>query len=230
MKIFLAFGYHPRDRWIPDFLTPIIEAFGDEVVTGGEVQGQVITDAIRREIRESDALIAFTTRRDPAGEGRWSTHRWVTDELSHALAYNLLVVEVRERGVDDQRGIVGDRQPIIYDAAERDKCLVELVKTIGRWHRGNTVKLQLLPDEFVQDIRPFLRNTGLRCTYKLLRIDGSLSDEMPTTILPITGGLFVQARNVPRLSLIQIRVECSGRSWASNFETIDSVGIRLEQE
>jgi hypothetical protein len=231
MRIFVAYGYNDRDRWIPNFIFPIIRAFGDEVVTGEDLQGELITDAIRKSIKDSDALIAFTTRRDPIGQDRWSTHRWVTDELSQALAYNLPVVEVRERGVDDQGGIAGDRQRITYDENQRDKCLVELVKTIGGWHQGNTIKLQLLPDEFVQYIRPLLRQPNLHCTYRLLGAeDDSPGEEMPTTILPITGGLFVHAKNVPRASLIQIRVECSGKSWASSFESVDSLGIHLQQD
>ena len=216
---------------IPNFIFPIIQAFGDEVVTGEDLQGELITEAVRKAIKDSDALIAFTTRRDPIGQDRWSTHRWVTDEISQALAYNLPVVEVRERGVDEQGGIASDRQRISYDESQRDKCLVELVKAIGGWHRGNTIKLQLLPDEFVQDIRPFLKQANLRCTYRLLGAeDDSPGEEKPTTILPITGGLFVHARNVPRMSLIQIRVECSGKSWVSNFESIDSFGIHLQQD
>ncbi len=230
MKIFVAYGYNERDKWIPDLVFPIIKAFGNEVITGEELQGEQITDAVIREIRQSDALMAFVTRRQKIDETRWTTHRWVTDEISHALAYKLFVAEIRELGVDDQGGIVGDRQRITYNEKERDKCLVDIVKTLGKWHSNDTVKLQLLPDECVQTIRPLLRNPDLRCTYKILNNDGELSDEIPTTILPITGGLFIHARGVPRLSLIQIRIDCSGKAWTSNFENIDSSGIHLQQE
>lgn len=230
MKIFVAFGYNDRDNWIPRLVFPIIRAFGDEVVTGEDIQGEQITDAVRREIKQSDALIAFATRRQKTGENQWNTHRWVTDEISSALAYNLPVAEIREQGVDEQGGIAGDRQRVIYNEDERDKCLVEIVKILGKWHSSDTIKLQLLPDECVQDIRPLLRNPGIRCTYKILNNEGDLSDETPASILPITGGLFVHAKHVPRTSLIQIHVECAGKSWTSNFENIDSLGIHLQQE
>ena len=161
---------------------------------------------------------------------QWTTHRWVTDEISHAIAYKLPVVEVREHGVDEQGGIAGDRQRILYDESERDKCLVEIIKTLGKWHQSSTVKLKLLPDEFVQDIRPFLRNPNLRCVYKTLDMNGTQSDEIPTSILPITGGLFIHAKNIPHTSLIQIHIECAGKSWTSNFENTDSFGIHLQQD
>jgi len=230
MKIFVAFGYNERDKWIPNLVFPIIKAFGDEVVSGEEVQGEQITDAVIREITQSNALMAFVTRRDKISGNRWTTHRWVTDELSNAIAFKIPVAEIREIGVDEQGGIAGDRQRIIYNETERDKCLVEIVKTIGNWHSSATVEMQLLPDKWVRTVRPLLRNPGLRCTYQILEQSGVMSEEIPGTILPITGGLFVHAKNVPRMSLIRIRVEYSGKSWSSSFENIDSLGIHLKQE
>lgn len=230
MKIFVAYGYNERDKWVPNLVFPIIKAFGDEVVTGEELQGEQITDAVIREIRQSDALLAFLTKRQKIDETHWTTHRWVTDEISQAIAHDVLVAEIREVGVDEQGGIIGDRQRITYNESERDKCIVDIVKTIGKWHSSNTVKLKLLPDECVQLIRPLLRNPGLRCTYKILDSDGEISNDVPATILPITGGLFIHAKNIPHMALIQIRVECGDQSWTSNFENIDSSGIHLQQD
>jgi hypothetical protein len=231
MKIFVAFGYNDRDRWVREMVFPIVQAFGDEVVTGEELQGEQITDAIRRDIQISDALIGFATRRgNPNNENRWMTHRWVTDEISHALAFQRLVAEIREIGVDDQGGIAGDRQRITYDESKRDQCLVEIVKTLGRWHQASVVKLQILPEACVEEIRPYLRHPNLRCTYKMLFMDGNQSEDIPTLILPITGGLFVHAKNVPRMALVQVHVECAGKSWTSNFENIDAVSVSLQQD
>jgi hypothetical protein len=230
MKIFVAFGYNDRDRWIPNLVFPIIKAFGDEVVSGEEVQGEQITDAVIREIRQSNALMAFVTRRDQISADRWTTHRWVTDELSHAIAFQLPVAEIREAGVDEQGGIAGDRQRILYRESERDKCLVEIVKTLGRWHASDTIELKLMPDECIQAVRPLLRNPGLHCTYQVLERNGTMGDPVPAQILPITGGLFVRARNIPPMSYIQIRVECAGKSWSSEFENVESLGIHLHEE
>lgn len=229
MKIFVAYGYNARDQWVRDLVFPLIRAFGDEVTTGEELQGEQITDAVRYQIQQSQALLAFITRREQIGTSdRWTTHRWVTDELSHALSKNLLAAEVREKGVDDQGGIAGDRQRIVYDENERDKCLVEIVKTIGKWHSASAVSMQLLPETFVEEIFPFLKKPGLTCTYQLL-LDGEIGEEKTTTIVPIKGGLFVNAKNVPRQALIQVRVEYQGKTWISSFESTDSIGIRLRQ-
>jgi hypothetical protein len=230
MKIFVAFGYNERDKWIPSLVFPIIKAFGDEVVSGEEVQGEQITDAVIREIRQSNALMAFVTRRDKISESRWTTHRWVTDELSNAIAFKIPVAEIRETGVDEQGGIAGDRQRITYNESERDKCLVEIVKTLGNWHSSDTIELKLMPNECIQAVRPLLRNPALRCTYQILERSGLMGEEIPAQILPITGGLFVRAKNVPPRSYIQIRVECAGKSWSSEFENVESLGIHLHEE
>jgi hypothetical protein len=236
MKIFVAFGYNERDKWIPEMVFPLIEAFGDEVVTGEELLGDgSITEAVRRKIRTSEALIGFATRRDKLDEEeKWGTHRWVTDEIALGIQSETAksrVVEVREQGVVDQGGVAGDRQRIEFDETARDKCLLELVKTIGRWHReqGKLLKLQLLPADFVEKILPVLSNSNLRCTYSLI-VDDELDSEpepIETKIRPIDQGLYIRTRGIPHEALIQVRVEFRGETWISNFVSTDSLSINL---
>lgn len=139
MRIFAGFGYHDRDKWVKEMVFPMIEAFGAEVLSGEEIYGQRLSEGVKRKIAHADALIGFLTRRgDPADAGIWDTHRWVTDELAVAMKarLRLLVLEVREKGVSDQGGILGDRQRIEYDEVTPDRCPIELVKAIGGWHEG----------------------------------------------------------------------------------------------
>lgn len=215
--------------WIPRLVYPVIRAFGDEVVNGEEMPGEVISEGVRARIRRADALIGFVTRRGDAGDDLSTTHRWVTDELAGAHALSKFIVEVREVGVDEQRGIIGDRQPIVYDEAKRDECIVDLVRALGEWHQRNNVTLKLLPEECAEQITPQLNNARLRCFYKVLE-DGEESEEFPARIRRITGGLFVQARGVPRQALVQLIVECEGQSWSSDFESTDSLSIHLRQD
>ncbi|RJQ46103.1 MAG: hypothetical protein C4538_07360 [Nitrospiraceae bacterium] len=173
---------------------PIIKAFGDEVVTGEELPGEQITDEVIQKIADSDALIGFLTRRgNPDAGGVWKTHRWVIEEITTAINNKKKIVEVRETGVDEQGGIVGDRQHIIYDESARDKCIVEIIKTIGKWHSIERIKLKLLPEDCIQEIFPLLRNADLRCTYKIMTEDGEERAESVTKVVSINpGGLFLQ--------------------------------------
>lgn len=226
MRIFVAFGYNPRDSWIEQMVFPIVEAFGSEVLTGEEMQGEQLSQGVLERINNSDALVAFTTRRDELKNGTWTTHKWVQQELSAAIAKPILVVEVREKDVDPQVGVDGDRQRINYEEAKRDECLVEIVKTIGRWHENLFVDLQLMPKEFIDDVKPLLKHPHLKCRYKLM-VRNRESDFFNASIKPIKGGLFMAASDVPRDALIQIFVECDEKSWNSDYESISSVGIKL---
>ena len=227
MKIFVGFGYNPRDSWVRELVFPIIEAFGDRVISGEEVYGEQITDAVRERIRTSHALIGFTTRRDPIDGGKWTTHRWVTDEISHGLASNVRVVEVREVGVDDQGGIVGDRQRISYDETQRDRLVVELVKVIAYWHREHTsVRLQLLPQTYANEIGSIYRRDGFSCKYRLMT-DEEESGPFPGLVRPYKGGLFMEATNIPRDALVQVELSYQGTTWISAFESTDAIGVTL---
>jgi hypothetical protein len=228
MKIFVAYGYNDRDRWVRELIFPIIEAFGGQVETGEELQGEIITEAVKEKIRRSDALIAFATRRTSSDPADRATHRWVTDELALAIAHNLPVVEVRERGVD-QGGVAGNRQVITYDEKQRENCIVEVTKAIGKWCQGVAVTMQLHPEEFVDEVRPLLRRPGFRCEYTLLEGSRTIGRQV-ADVLPIKGGLFINVRGVPRQALVQVNVVGDGISWTSDFETTDSINIHLKRD
>ncbi len=228
MRIFLGYGYHDRDRWIEDLVAPIIEAFGAEVVDGKEIYGQDLSEGVRMKIRSCDGLIAFLTRRDPTKDNRWTTHRWVTDELACAITSKIHVLEVLETEIDDQRGMAGDRQYIPYDENGRERCLVELVKAIGAWCRSTTVRLKLLPEDVVREIRPVLNDPRVKCSYRFL--EGSRpSDTFDVRMLPVTGGLVIDVNDVPiGQPLIQVEVTAPGKSWTSDFQPVGLSSVHLQ--
>ena len=227
LKVFVGFGYNERDQWIPDLVFPLVRAFGCEVVTGEDMQGQPLSPEVQRRVQSSDGMIAFRTRREgPDTNGVYTSHRWVDNELTLAIGNAARVVEVREEGVDSQGGLAGDRQWILYKEAERDKLLVELAKTVGGWVRVS--RLQLLPESFVNEIRPLLGTPGFRCSYTVL--DGSReSESRETPVRPIKGGLFIWADGLAPESLIQVTIEGNGKRWVSDYEGLDSVSINLKQ-
>lgn len=205
---------------------PIVEAFGSEVLSGEEMQGEQLSQGVQQRIGNSDALLAFTTRRDQLQNGSWTTHKWVQQELALAIGKGKLVAEVRETDIDPQVGVDGDRQRITYEEANRDRCLVEIMKTIARWHENVFVDLQLLPQGFVDAVRPLLGNQRLKCQYKL-REKNRETGPFNATIDRIKGGLFITASNVPREALIQVLVEFDDKSWTSDYESVNSIAIKL---
>jgi hypothetical protein len=132
-------------------------------------------------------------------------------------------------GSPTRGGLAGDRQRIEYDEDRRDRCLVEIVKAIGLWHRTGDVKIQLLPRQFVDEVRPLLQQPGFRCSYNLIEGNNEVWDK-EAKIVPITGGLFMSLKNVPLDALVQVQVAAQGNSWRSDFEPIEQLRIHLSKD
>ena len=71
------------------------------VFVGRTVFGGALPNEVFKLIRSSDAMIGFTTRRDPVGQDQFTTHPWVVQELTAAQTQDppIPFVEVREQGV-----------------------------------------------------------------------------------------------------------------------------------
>jgi hypothetical protein len=130
MRIFIGYGYNERDRWIENLVSPLLSAFGCDLVHGKVVYGGALPDEVMKAIRTSDALVGFTTRRDLAAPGVYRTHDWVIQELltAHAQDPPIPFVEVREDGVIPPGGILDavDAQRIDYKEENRSACLVQV--------------------------------------------------------------------------------------------------------
>jgi hypothetical protein len=232
MRIFVAYGYNDRDRWIREMVFPIIEAFGSDIETGEITYDGAIPNSVRNKILRSDALIGFTTRRIEADnqdnyDGR--THLWVIQELAAAYTLDKRLVEVRENGVNPQGGMLQDYQRINYDETARDKCLVKITEALGAWHSTDMVRIQLLPEGIANDdLRPLLNQGGLTCQYTV-RSGSYDAPAVPVNIVPITGGLFISVPQPSRDDLIQISIRYGNRVWNSDYESLNSYGIHLRQ-
>jgi hypothetical protein len=239
MKIFVGYGYNPRDAWIDDFVGRLIASFGDAMVSGKEIYGGNLDAGVRAEIEASDALIGFTTRRDPAAAtGTWTTHQWVRDELLTAAGAQppIPFVEVRETQVEVQGGMLANQARITYDEAQRDRCLVEIAAAIGRWHRqaaaSSSFLLELLPDDFSKEIHPLLQDPDLRCVYRVLKErEVDAEPDVVTPLRKLRGRMAIRTSPVPRDAMIQVEV-WQGKSkllWVSEWQAVESRIINLDR-
>ncbi len=226
MRIFVAYGYNDRDKWIKAMVFPLIEAFGSEVETGEMTYDTAIPDSVRNKIRRSDALMGFTTRRTTQDNAVWQTHRWVIEELAAAAALQKKTVEVRESGVEQQGGLTQGHQRIEYDENARDKCLVAIVEALGIWHSTDFVLVQLLPEGVANaDLRPLV-DQGLTCHY-VTRVGSQDDPPIQAVVEGIKGGLFVFVRRPERDALVKLSLRHGNRVWSSDFESLNSCGVHL---
>jgi hypothetical protein len=230
MNIFICFGYNNDDKWIKDLVFPFVESFDAAVVTGEDLQGQIISQEVTDRIKKSDGVLAFLTRRDALASGRYTSHRWVYDELTTSIANNVPAVEIREKMVDAQGGLPGDRQRIEFDLDDKAKLLVELARLLSAWRRNlKARRLFLLPKDIVQDARPFINRDTLKCTYQFM--DGSRpSPEYAAKPFKFGQGLCVDIYNVPSEdALIQVTIQGPQFEWSSDYESVQLLSINLQR-
>jgi hypothetical protein len=237
MQIFVGYGYNPRDQWIETYIFPLIKALGCGAVHGKIAYGGALSNEVLRLIRDSDALLAFTTRRDPAGndaagQPKFSTHPWVIQELTAALAQNppLPFVEIREDGVMDLGGMVSalNAQHILYRETERAECMLAVAEAVAKFRNQTAVTtVRLGPKEIVEQIRPLLDDPTFSCRCRMLRGRTELPvQDVP--VLPVKGTMLVKLRGVQEADLVRLVISAGGRTWRSDYESVDTVDIKLE--
>ena len=138
MRVFIGYGYNERDKWVEDYVFPLIAAMDCEIGHGKAVYGGALSEEIIKAIRASDAMIGFTTRREAADNGEFHTHEWVVQELTTAATArdpSIPWVEVREEGVRSPGGILegAGAQRIEYKEADRAGCLVRIAQAVQRF-------------------------------------------------------------------------------------------------
>jgi hypothetical protein len=229
MRLFVGYGYNDRDLWVEKLVFPLLIALGCEVVEGKVMYGDSLGPEIKDAVLSCEALIGFTTRREQIGD-RWTTHRWVIEELAVAWGNQIPVVEVREEGIDAQLGMLDDGQFIVYNEARRDICIVNIAQAICRIRqRASHTIFKLEPSEFKTYFRTLLNRTGLRCSYRVMRRNVE-SELRQTRMWPVAGGLAISVDGLRAGDLIQVCVAYGEQSWTSDYEPIDAIRIALSRE
>ncbi len=208
---------------------PLIVAFGGEVVHGGSVYGGPLRAEVEKAIRTCNAMIGFTTRREPTGPAPYRTHEWVLDELLIAHDHPMPWVEVREHGVISPGGKIesAGAQRIDFREDDRARCLVKIAEALRRFHdMTKLTRIRLGPSPIVEQISPYVDDPSLMCSYQILR--GSLRiPPQPAAVLPITGGIFVDLPGVAPGDSVRIVISTAGRTWRSDYISVDTVDVQM---
>jgi hypothetical protein len=234
IRVFIGYGYNARDVWVQDLVIPFVKAFGCEVIHGKAVYGGALPIEILKAIQSSDAMIGFTTRRDPdrATPGQFTTHPWVVQELTAALSQvsPLPYVEVREDGVTSPGGILdaANAQRITYRETDRADCLVSLSQALERFTAAARItRVRLAPEATVTELQPLLGHQTFSCLCQILR-RGNQQAMQQVSVLPIKGALFVDLRGIEDDDLVRFTISAAGRAWHSDYESVDTVDVQMK--
>jgi hypothetical protein len=136
-------------------------------------------------------------------------------------------VEVREKGVRNPSGLVGDRQRIELDPDNRLKCVAELVKVVSNWSMR---RLLLVPIDQKQSrrIHQAIATGQLLVRYRS-RIRGIDSRYREGRIERLDKGLYLNAIGLPELSLVEIEgsTKTDGVIFNTGWASADLVRIEF---
>ena len=140
--IFLASSFHTDDAHLVESTETVIRAFGMELKNGREIDPeqrvqQGLPPALRSRIDESDAVVAFFTKRS---SDNWPTHPWVLAEFTHATAKNKQVLVIVENVPELKWEVLpfSDKKAIKYEPNGFHIALVELGRQVGQWRQQST--------------------------------------------------------------------------------------------
>ncbi len=234
MRLFIGYGYNPRDRWVEDLVFPLAKAFGCEVVHGRTIYGGALSDEVLKLIRSADAVLGFTTRREEQSPAQFSTHPWVVQELAaaHSQAPPIPFVEVREEGVVTPGGVVeaANAQRIEYREDRLAECLVEIAQAISRLRAMTRVTtIRIGPGHVVEQLRRLIDDRSFQCRVQTLH--GFVESSWQVApVLPISGSLYVKLRGLGEREFARVEISAGGRVWRSPYEPVDTVYIELSGE
>jgi hypothetical protein len=217
MRVFLSYQYREREQWITSLVVPMLQCLGVTIVHGQDLAGGPLNEEIKGRIQSADALIAFLTRRDRAPDGRWSASRFVSQEMTTAIAFEKALIPVLEDGVEEPQAFQRDYPFLVYREDRRAEFLVSLVERVRHWVAGE-IKIRLLPDDLYDDLRTELESHSARCSYEIEH-EGQIERQGSARIFFEGGGLFTKLVGFPPGRSVRVRVQGARNvAWISPFE------------
>jgi hypothetical protein len=239
MRVFVAYGYNDRDRWVQDLVFPFLEALGVEPLHGSGLYGQQIPPAVEGKIKEADAVVGFTSRRDPIPNvvDGWTTHPWVQQELVYGKGAGKRILECRERGVRVDDGILQGMQRVDFDATDRGPLLLELAKVVQAWKLARAglrdVRMQILPPGLGPRLSQARGVGNLRCSYYLFDPETDMDKDQgpfPVTVRFDPGGPHVRIEGVPKDHLIRLEVQAGAELYTHSHVSPEVVQVTLDKQ
>jgi hypothetical protein len=213
-EIFLSFHYDDGvNHRLAGQVEQLVESHGIRAVTGDVLGGNELTQEIKNQIAEADALVALLTRDQPMPNGDWTTFQYPLTELQHARGIAKPAMALVEDGVK-VGGLLAANEFIPYKADAPLTAFLRLSRTIGRWRleAGSATKVQITPNEVAQEL--WAVNEQCRWEYRLSKEDHE-TPWKPAKARREPSGLYVLVRVPDPTMLLEIRVTGPARNRSS---------------
>jgi hypothetical protein len=214
-SVFLAHSFKANDHELVEQVDRLVSSHALRSITGRIVGGGGLTPEIAKLIDRADALVALLTRRNENGNGGWSSHPWVNDELVMARAKNKPAIAFVETGVS-LGGAFAENERINFDRDVPLEAFLRFSETLGAWKEriGRTARVRLRPDKAAA----LAANGGVQCKYRFLDERGEASEWMEGRVFGEAGGVFLYVRGIGDRHQLKVSLKGPNFEWNSPFE------------
>jgi hypothetical protein len=227
MRVFVGFGYNPRDAWIEDSVFPILRDLGFAVVDGKDMHGETLQPGVEQRIQQSDAVVGFLTLRQGQGNADFTSHIWVRDELLYARGLGKPIVPIKEEGVNVPDGLLGDRQYITLARGDRLGCVKELVGALGR-RNIRRIKLEPEQDDLRRNLKSWRLAPNFKIRYRTQDENGIESRFRDGRLELVDHSFYLNVHGVSRKSLLEVEGEHDGAvRFNSGWVSADAVLVKI---
>ncbi|MBP6903436.1 MAG: hypothetical protein KBC73_25340 [Burkholderiaceae bacterium] len=218
-QVFLSFTYspHPDHEDEAELLlkrvSVVLECMGLRVLTGEDLGGADVPDAVRERIAKCDALVALVMPwRDPLGNK--VEPPWVRDEFTHATTLGKPGIRLLHK-LFAATGMYKANEYIPVDPAEPTEALLKLMRTLALWKReqGRPMNIEITPDRADAQFEP---GRVTRCEFQLF-VNYEESDWRPAKVWREPGGLFAHLSGVREDARLRLRLQVDDDVWISPF-------------
>jgi hypothetical protein len=212
--IFLSYHYDEPNTKLAKEIEQLVESHNLRPFTGDSFGGNALTDGLKADIKKADALVALLTKAEKYVSGEWATHQFCLTEVQHARNIHKPCIALLETGIKPPSGLFQEHEYIVYDPADPLPAFLKLSRAIGRWKlaAGRVLKLQVVPPEAATQI--WAEQSQCQWQYRLLSgLEESEWREAKARKEP--GGLYLYVRVPDDTTLIEVRIQCPNKRWAS---------------
>jgi hypothetical protein len=231
--IFLSYTYRPHPDHEGDlerlrrYVVRAIEAMGLRVVDGVDVGGRPLDDALRRRIKDADALIALLTpQADDAGG--LVNPEFVLSEFQYAEGQTKPTMRVLHHLLA-ARGLGAGNEYAPYKPGSEVDVILKLMNTIALWRReyGQVARVRIEPEDLAAQ---YDETQGHRCEFQVISQDGSYRDFERASLWQEPGAAYALLPKLRVGERVRLRLRQGNKTWQSRHAIDPFVGgVRLEE-
>lgn len=232
-SVFLSYTYRPHPdheaslERLRRYLVRAIEAMGLRVVDGVDVGGRPLDDALRRRIRDADALIALVTPQAD-DEGRLVEPAFVLSEFQYAEGLQKPTLRVLHHELV-ARGLGAGNEYAPYTPGGEVDVILKVMNTVALWRRevGRVARVRIEPEDLAAT---YDETQGDRCEFQVISQNGGYSDFVRASLWQEPGAAYALLPKLREGERVRLRLRQGATTWQSRHAIDPFVGgVRLEQ-